>query len=71
VVVAIRSLIVEELAKLFAIEFDQDRALSLKEGWRPENPEDAVLSACSTLITVIENEGSKIVHFSHRGILDF
>jgi ankyrin repeat protein len=42
------------------------------EGWRPENPEEAVLSACSTLITVIDNdEGSKIVQFSHFSVKEF
>jgi hypothetical protein len=65
-VAAIRPLYVEELAEIFAIEFDQDAARNLMEGWRPENPEEAVLSACSTLITVIDNDkGSKIVQFSH------
>ena len=70
-VVAIRPLHVEELAELFAIEFDQDAGSSLKEGWRPESPEDAVLSACSTLIAVIENRGSKIVQFSHFSVKEY
>ena len=70
-VVAIRPLRAEELAELFAIEFDQDGGPSLKEDWRPESPEDAVLSACSTLIAVIENEGSKIVQFSHFSVKEF
>ena len=52
-VVAIRPL-VEELLELFAIEFDGDAGPSLKEWWRPESAEDAVLSACSTLIAVVE-----------------
>jgi ankyrin repeat protein len=70
-VVAIRPLRVEELAELFAIEFDTDAVPNLKEGWRPENTEDAVLSACSTLIAVIENEGSKIVQFSHFSVKEY
>ena len=71
-VVAIRPLRVEELAELFAIEFDRDAAgPSLKEGWRPDNAEDAVLSACSTLIAVIKNEGSKIVQFSHFSVKEY
>jgi Ankyrin repeats (3 copies) len=70
-VVAIRPLRVEELAELFAIEFDRDAGPNLKEGWRPESPEDAVLSACSTLIAVIENEGSKIVQFSHFSVKEY
>jgi ankyrin repeat protein len=69
--VAIRPLYVEELAELFAIEFEQDMAPSFNEGWRPVNAEDAVLSACSTLISVIENEDSKIVQFSHFSVKEF
>jgi len=41
------------------------------EGWRPENPEEAVLSTCSTLIAVIEDKGSKIVQFSHFSVKEF
>jgi ankyrin repeat protein len=71
-VAAIRPLYVEELAEIFAIEFDQDAARNLTEGWRPENPEEAVLSACSTLIAVIDNnKGSKIVQFSHFSVKEF
>ena len=70
-VVAIRPLRVEELAELFAIEFDQDSGPSLNEGWRPENPENALLSACSTLIAVIKNNGSKIVQFSHFSVKEY
>ncbi|KAI0289232.1 ankyrin repeat-containing domain protein [Russula brevipes] len=48
-IAAIRPLRVEELAEVFTIEFNADTMLNLKENWRPENPEEAVLSACSTL----------------------
>src|SRR6267154_5635103 len=70
-VVAIRPLRVQELAELFAIEFDEDSGPSLNEGWRPENPESALLSACSTLIAVIEGEGSKTVQFSHFSVKEY
>ncbi|KAF8482402.1 hypothetical protein DFH94DRAFT_680479 [Russula ochroleuca] len=70
-IVAIRPLRVEELAELFAIEFDRDVGPNLREGWRPENAEDAVLSACSTLIAVIESMGSKVVQFSHFSVKEY
>ena len=70
-VAAIRPLRVNELAEIFAIKFDADRSLSLMEGWRPENAEEAVLSACSTLIAIIENKGSKIVQFSHFSVKEY
>src|SRR5712671_1684521 len=73
-VAAIRPLLVEELAEIFAIDFGPDAGPNLRvmEGWRPENAEEAVLSACSTLIAVIDNqEGSKIVQFSHFSVKEF
>jgi ankyrin repeat protein len=70
-VAAIRPLRVEDLAEIFAIEFGQDSTSNFKESWRPENPEEAVFSACSTLITVTEDEGSKIVQFSHFSVKEF
>jgi len=72
-VVAIRPLRVEELAEIFAIEFDLDGAHNeVMEAWRPENPEEAILSACSTLITVNDDDrGSKIAQFSHFSVREF
>ena len=53
-VAAIRPLRVEELAELFAIEFNN--VPNLVAGWRPENPKEAVLSTCSTFITIIDDD---------------
>jgi desulfoferrodoxin (superoxide reductase-like protein) len=71
VVAALRPLRVEELAEIFAIEFGQNEVTNLVEGWRPENAEEAVLSACSSLIAIIDNEGSKIVQFSHFSVKEY
>ena len=70
-VAAMRPLSVEELGEIFAIEFGPNAAFTLMEGWRPENAEDAVLSACSTLITIVDDQGSKIVQFSHFSVKEF
>jgi hypothetical protein len=71
-VAAIRPLRVAELAEIFTIEFGSNVALSMVEGWRPEDPEEAVLSACSTLISIIiDDKGSKIVQFSHFSVKEF
>jgi len=44
----------------------------LTDAWRPENPEEAILSTCSTLISVIDGGfGSKIVQFSHFSVKEF
>jgi ankyrin repeat protein len=68
---AVRPLSVEELAEVFAIQFDSDAGPALKGDWRPENPEEALLSACSTLIVIVENEGSKVVQFSHFSVKEY
>ena len=70
-VAAIRPLTVEELAEIFVIKFDTDEEPSLMLDWRPENPEQALIAACSTLISVIDNEGSKIVQFSHFSVKEY
>jgi len=70
-VAAIRPLCVEELAEILAIEFDQGGTANFMEAWRPENPEEAILSACSTLIAIIDDEGSQIVQFSHFSVKEF
>jgi hypothetical protein len=68
---ALRPLRVEELAELFAIDFDQDSMSNFMVGWRPENAEDAVLSTCSTLISIIDDDDARIVQFSHFSVKEF
>jgi hypothetical protein len=70
-IAAIRPLRVEELGEIFAIEFDPDTPPRVMEGFRPENPEEAVLSTCSTLIAIINDRGSKKVQFSHFSVREF
>ena len=68
-IVAIRPLRVEEPAEIFAVAFDS--VPNLMEERRPENPEQAVLSACSTLITVVKDNGSKTFQFSHFSVKEY
>ena len=73
-VAAIRPLHVEELAKIFAIDFELGTVAApyLMDAWRPENPEEAILFTCSTLISVIDDDnGSKFVQFSHFSVKEF
>ena len=77
-VAALRPLRVGELAELFAIEFGANNVPNLVAGWRPDNPEEAVLSTCSSFITIIDDddndnndEGSKIVQFSHFSVKEY
>src|SRR5216683_1367837 len=73
-VAAIRPLRVEELAEVLAIDFDPTAAPKLVKDWRPQYPEDSektLLSACSTLISIIDDGGAKIVQFSHFTVKEF
>ena len=70
-VAAVRPLRVEELAEIFAIDFGPNAAPNLVEGWRPENPAEAVLSTCSTLIAIIDDGCSKVVQFSHFSVKEY
>jgi ankyrin repeat protein len=70
-VVSKRPLRVEELAELFAIQPDVDTIPTFDVRCRPENPEEFVLSACSTLVAVVNNRGQKIVQFSHFSVREY
>ena len=54
VAVASRPLRVEELAELLAFDFNAGPIPKFHEGWRPEDPVDAVLSKCSGLFTIVD-----------------
>ena len=71
--VAIRPLSVGELAELLAFEFDATKGgiPKLNADWRWEDHEQAVLSTCSSLITIVSTEGSHIVQFSHFSVKEF
>ena len=70
-VAAVRPLRVEELAEIFSIEFGSNVALNFVEDWRPEDPEEAVLSACSMATKNLESrsvyQGNPAVLVRKRG----
>ena len=71
--VAKRALRVEELAEVLA--FDPDAAdkeiLTNRAKWRWEGQEQAMLSACSSLISIVDSEGSRVVQLSHFSVKEF
>ncbi|KAN0135083.1 Ankyrin repeat-containing domain protein [Lactarius tabidus] len=69
--VSVRPLLVEELGAILAFRFDAGALPQFNTGWRLGDVEEAVLSACSTLITVIHVNGSRIVQFSHSSVKEF
>ena len=57
-VVATRPLWVEELAEVLAVDFDiGDGTPTLNTSWRWEDQEQALLSSCSSLISIIRGKG--------------
>src|SRR6266478_956724 len=71
--VSIRPLRVKELAEVLAIQFDEVAAASpiFNVNWRPENPGEAVLSVCSSLIAIVDRGGQQVVQFSHFSVKEY
>ncbi|KAN0139484.1 Ankyrin repeat-containing domain protein [Lactarius tabidus] len=72
--VAVRPLLVEELAELLAFDFQATTSggvPTLKEDWRWDDQEEAVLSTCSSLIIIIPRDYSRVVQFSHFSVKEF
>jgi hypothetical protein len=71
-VVAIRPLDVKELAEVLAVDFDDAEGVpKLKPNWRWEDQEQAILTSCSSLITTVETDDSRVVQFSHFSVKEF
>jgi ankyrin repeat protein len=72
--VAIRPLHVEELAEVLAVDFDatsRDGIPKLNSDWRWEDQQQAVLSTCSSLISIVDEGRSRVVQFSHFSVKEF
>jgi len=72
--VAMRPLRVEELADVLAVDFDAGRHRGIPEynpGWRSADPLQAVLSACSSLVAVLDDGDTQVVQFSHFSVKEF
>ena len=72
--VAIRPLRVAELAEVLAVDLEAasgEETSKLRTDWRWEDQEQAVLSTCSSLITIVNASGSQVVQFSHFSVKEF
>jgi ankyrin repeat protein len=69
--VANRPLRVEELAEVLALDIARGAIPRLNADWRWDDQEEAILSACSTLVSVITHNGSQVVQFSHFSVKEF
>ena len=70
-VVAARPLRVEELAEVLAFDFNTRGVPKLNLSWRWEDQEEAVMSACSSLVTIVKDGDSRVVQFSHFSVKEF
>ena len=70
--VAVRPLRVDELAEVLAVDLDATGGIpKLNEDLRWEDQEQAVLSACSSLIAAVWDDGFQVVQFSHFSVKEF
>jgi ankyrin repeat protein len=80
--VAIRPLRVEELAEILTFDFDnaQGGIPTFHASWRWKDKEEAVLSTCSSLITIVDSfvdsfdmfhDACRVVQFSHFSVKEF
>jgi ankyrin repeat protein len=72
--VAVRPLRIAELAEVLAVDFgtaSREETSKLNTDWRWEDEQEAVLSTCSSLISVVDEEGSQVVQFSHFSVKEF
>ena len=71
-VAAVRPLQVEELAEVLAVDYEDEEGIPrLNPNWRWEDEEQALLTSCSSLIAVVESDGSRVVQFSHFSVREF
>jgi hypothetical protein len=71
VAVVSRPLKVEELAEFLAFDFSTGQIPTFREDWRLEDPVEAVLSTCSTLLSLVNVEDSQVIQFSHFSVKEF
>ena len=70
-VAAVRPLQVKELAEVLAFDFNVEGIPKLNLGWRWEDHEEAVMSACSSLVMIVKVGDSRVVQFSHFSVKEF
>jgi hypothetical protein len=70
-VAAVRPLQVKELAEVLAFDFNTEGIPKLNLGWRWEDQEEAVMSACSGLVMIVKSGDSRVVQFSHFSVKEF
>ena len=72
VAAASRPLRAEELAEFLAFDFNAGPTPTFLVDWRSEDPENEVLSICSTLLVVVKpRSGSPVIQFAHFSVKEY
>jgi len=71
VAAASRPLRVEQLAEFLAFDFDTNSTPTLREDWREEDPAHAVRSTCSSLLAIVDVDGSSVIQFAHFSVKEY
>ena len=61
----------KELAEVLAVDFDTEGIAKLRPDWRWEDEEQALLTSCSSLITTVGPDYSRVVQFSHFSVKEY
>ena len=72
VAAASRPLRAEELAEFLAFDFEAGSTPTFLADWRSEDPENEVLSICSTLLVIVKpRSGSPVIQFAHFSVKEY
>src|SRR5882762_11519248 len=61
----------KSLAGFLMFKSEEGGSLTFEENWRPENPRDMVLFTCSSLIAVVNVNGSPVIQFSRFSVKEY
>jgi hypothetical protein len=66
-----RLLRVKKLAEILALDFNAGLIPKFHEDWRLDDPLEAVLSTCSTLLSLVNVDDSPVIQLSHFSVKEF
>ena len=71
--VSVQPLRVDELAEILTFDFDvaHEGIPNFDPDRRPKDKEEAILTICSSLISIVDDRGSRVVQFSDRSVEEF
>jgi ankyrin repeat protein len=71
ILVARRPLHIKELAGFLAFKSETGGSLAYEADWQPENSRDMVLYTCSSLVAVVNVDGTPVMQFSHFSVKEY